>query len=221
MQAKTFRFWLVVGIVLMSILFAPISNGTFATGNTYINDCYENPDLCKDVNTPDAETEPSESASVSMGFWEYIKILVALVFVIALLLFVLKFLNKRNLNYQQNSVIKNIGGMSVGPQKSVQLLLIGNSIYVVGVGENIQLLKEIDSTKDVEQLLKQIEGNHLTSSTTPYIAELFMKLKNKNQPKDISESPNFNDMFNEKIDKLKKERSDEIERWKEQESDKR
>ena len=119
------------GIVWISILFAPISNGTFAASNTFIDDCYENPDLCKQDTSTGAGTESSESASVGMGFWQYIKILVALVFVIGLLLFILKFLNKRNLKYQQNSVIKNIGGTQVGPQKSVQLLSIGNSIYVV------------------------------------------------------------------------------------------
>ncbi len=63
---------------------------------------------------------------------------------LGILIFVLRFLNKRNQNYQQNSVIRNLGGHSVGAQKSVQLLQIGNQIYVVGVGEDVQLLKEID-----------------------------------------------------------------------------
>ena len=217
---KSFRFWLVVGIVWISILFAPISNGTFAASNTFIDDCYENPDLCKQDTSTDAGTETSESASVGMGFWQYIKILVALVFVIGLLLFVLKFLNKRNLKYQQNSIIKNIGGTQVGPQKSVQLLSIGNSIYVVGVGEDVHLLKEIDSAEEIEKLLNQFEGNQSIASTTPYIAELFKKFRKQDQPKNISDSPNFNEMFNKKIGQLKQERSVELERWKEQERDK-
>ena len=158
MQAKkSFRFWLVVGIVCMSVLFAPISNGTFASNNTFIGDCYESPDQCKDTNTSDDDTESSESSSVSMGPWEYIKILLALVFVIGLLLFVLKFLNKRNIKYQQNSVIKNVGGMSVGPQKSVQLLLIGNKIYVVGVGEDSDKAPLDIWRKALENVTPQIE----------------------------------------------------------------
>lgn len=215
---KSFRFWLVVGIVWLSVLFAPISNSTFAmVKDSY--DCIEDPEICLDTTTTGAETDSTESASVSMEFFEYIKILVALVFVIGLLLFVLKFLNKRNSNYQQNSVIKNIGGMSVGPQKSVQLLQIGNSIYIVGVGEDIHLLKELDSAEDVKQLLKQFEGKQSMTTAAPYVVELFKKFRKKEQPKDISESPKFNEMFNEKIGKLKQERSDELERWKEQERD--
>ncbi|MGN7478517.1 flagellar biosynthetic protein FliO [Solibacillus silvestris] len=223
---KSFRFWLAVGIVWMTALFAPISNGTFAMVSNVYENCNENPELCSEENisednTPDAGTESTESASVSIGFWDYIKVLIALVFVLGLLLFILKYLNKRNLNYQQNAVIKNIGGLSVGQQKSVQLLLIGKSVYVVGVGENIQLLKEIDSDEEIEQLLSQVESNQKVVSATPYIAELFKKFSKRSQPGDISDSPKFNDMFNEKIGKIKQQRSDELERWKEQERDER
>lgn len=225
MQAKkSFRIWLVIGIVWLAMLFSPISNGTFAMVSNVYDDCNENPELCSDENISDdnktdAETESTESASVSVG--EYIKIVLALVFVIGLLLVILKFLNKRNLAYQQNTIIKNIGGLSVGQQKSVQLLHIGNRIYVVGVGEDIQLIKEIESADEVEQLLNQIDQNQKMVTTTPYIAELFKKFSKKDQPKDISNSPKFNDMFSEKLDEMKQQRSDELERWKEQERDKR
>ncbi|HEY4623996.1 MAG TPA: flagellar biosynthetic protein FliO [Solibacillus sp.] len=227
MQAKkSFRIWLLAGIVWLTMPFIPISNGTFAMVSNVYDDCNENPELCSDENSSadnktDAETESTESASVSVGVWEYIKIVLALVFVIGLLLVILKFLNKRNLAYQQNTMIKNIGGLSVGQQKSVQLLHIGNRIYVVGVGENIQLIKEIESADEVEQLLDQMNQNQKMVTTTPYIAELFKKFSKKDQPKDISNSPKFNDMFSEKLDEIKQQRSDDLERWKEQERDKR
>ena len=220
MLAKiSFRFWGVIGIIVMSLCIIPNSNGTFASVN-YLDECIENRELCQDDNTSDDETEATDSSSVSMGFWEYIKIVIALVFVLGLLLFVLKFLNKRNLSYQQNSVIRNIGGLSVGPQKSVQLVQISNRIYVLGIGDDINLIKEISAPEDVEQLLAQYGDNQLMGSTTPYIAQLFKKLSKKNQPTNVIESPKFNEMFNERIDKIKQERSEELERWKEQESDK-
>lgn len=223
---KSFRFWLAVGIVLMTALFAPISNGTFAMVSNVYENCNENPELCSEEkiseeNAPDADTEQTDSASVSIGFFDYVKVLIALVFVLGLLLFILKYLNKRNFNYQQNAVIKNIGGLSVGQQKSVQLLLIGKSVYVVGVGDNIQLLKEIDSDEEVDNLLSQIEGSQSMVNTSPYIAQLFKKFSRNERPQDISNSPKFKDLFNEKIGKIKQQRSDELERWKEQERDDR
>ncbi|MBD8035418.1 flagellar biosynthetic protein FliO [Solibacillus sp. A46] len=223
---KSFRFWLAVGIVLMTALFAPISNGTFAMVSNVYENCNENPEVCSEENisednVTDADAESTESASDSIGFLDYIKVLIALVFVLGLLLFILKYLNKRNLNYQQNAVVKNIGGLSVGQQKSVQLLLIGKNVYVVGVGDNIQLLKEIDSEEEIEQLLSQTESNQTMMNTSPYIAELFRKFSKKNRPEDVSNSPKFNDMFNEKIGEIKKQRSNELERWKERERDER
>lgn len=220
MLAKiSIRFWVVIGIIMMSLCITPNSNGTFAAVK-YADDCVEKPQSCQDENTTDDETATAESSSVSMGIWEYIKILIALVFVIGLLLFVLKFLNKRNLSYQQNAVIRNIGGMSVGPQKSVQIVLISNRVYVLGIGENIQLLKEISTPEEVEQLLAQFGDNQLNGSTMPYIAELFKKFSKKNQPTNVTESPKFNEMFNERIEEIKQERSKGLERWKEQENDK-
>lgn len=223
---KSFRFWLAVGIVWMTALFAPISNGTFAMVSNVYENCKENPELCSEENiseenTPDADAEQTDSASVSIGFFDYVKVLIALVFVLGLLLFILKYLNKRNFNYQQNAVIKNIGGLSVGQQKSVQLLLIGKSVYVVGVGDNIQLLKEIESDEEIDHLLSQIESNQSMVNTSPYIAQLIKKFSQKERPQDISKSPKFNDLFNEKIGKIKQQRSDELERWKEQERDDR
>ncbi|MEK4424439.1 flagellar biosynthetic protein FliO [Solibacillus sp. FSL K6-1523] len=220
MLAKlSFRYWIVIGIIVMSLSIIPSSDGTFASVK-FLDDCMENPKSCQEDNTSDDETEATDSSSVSMGFWEYIKILIALVFVLGLLLFVLKFLNKRNLSYQQNSVIRNIGGLSVGPQKSVQLVQISNKVYVLGIGEDIHLIKEISAPEDVEQLLAQYGDNQLNGSATPYIVELFKKFSKKNQPTNVTESPKFNEMFNERIDKIKQERSEELERWKEQENDK-
>lgn len=179
MLAKlSFRYWIVIGIIVMSLSIIPSSDGTFASVK-FLDDCMENPKSCQEDNTSDDETEATDSSSVSMGFWEYIKILIALVFVLGLLLFVLKFLNKRNLSYQQNSVIRNIGGLSVGPQKSVQLVQISNKVYVLGIGEDIHLIKEISAPEDVEQLLAQYGDNQLNGSATPYIVELFKKFSKK------------------------------------------
>lgn len=220
---KSLRKAMVFALLVVLALFVPTQSLVSASiGTEMIGDreeCLKNPNLCQETNTPDAETDQTESASVSMGPWEYIKILLSLVFVLGLLIVVLKFLNKRNVNYQQNSIVQNIGGLSVGAQKSVQLLHIGNSLYVVGVGEDIHLLKEIASPEEVEQILNYYNNKQANASTSPYIAELFSKLKSNKQ--DVSENPKFNAMFNDRINEIKQQRSEELERWKEQENDKR
>ena len=43
--------------------------------------------------------------------------------------------------------MQNLGGVGVSQGKSVQLLQVGNSLFLVGVGEDITLLKEIDGSR--------------------------------------------------------------------------
>ena len=184
-----------------------------------ISDEYlDNPDSRIESNETDADTTTSESASVSIGAWEYIKVFLALLFVLGLLLFVLRFLNKRNMNYQQNSMIQNLGGQSLGAQKSVQLLQIGNKIYIVGVGEDVQLLQVISDPEEIEHILALYHEKVGNPAISPHIFELFGKFRGKSP---VEKTPaNFSDILDKRLSQIKQERSDELERWKEKESDK-
>ncbi|KGR86426.1 flagellar biosynthetic protein FliO [Lysinibacillus odysseyi] len=212
---KSFYLRMVFVLLLPFVVLTQVAPASYAM----ISDEYlENPDRNIESNETDADTTISDSASVSMGAWEYIKIFLALLFVLGLLLFVLRFLNKRNLNYQQNSMIQNLGGQSVGAQKSVQLLQIGNKLYIVGVGENVQLLQVITDPEEIEGILALYNEKLGNTTASPYIAELFNKFRAKGtaekQPADFSE------LLDKRLSQIKQQRSDELESWKEKENDK-
>ena len=189
------------------------------TSYAMIDDEYFNNSPSNVDSETDADTANSDSASVSVGLWEYIKVLLSLVLVLGILIFVLRFLNKRNQNYQQNSVIRNLGGHSVGAQKSVQLLHIGNQIYVVGVGEDVQLLQVISDPQEIEQMIALYNEKYSHTSTSPYVAELFAKFKTKRSSE--TQSEDFSNILDKRLSEIKQERSDELGRWKEKENDKR
>ncbi|MEO4053511.1 flagellar biosynthetic protein FliO [Solibacillus sp. CAU 1738] len=212
---RSLQIWVVFTLLVLIAVVVPTE--AYASQNGYVNECIKDTTLCGNSAPTDAEADNTESASVSMGPWEYIKILLALIFVLALLIGVLKFLNKRNLNYQQNSIVRNIGGLSVGAQKSVQLLHIGNHLYVIGVGEDVQLIKEITNPAEIEQILAYYNDKHTSVGTAPYITELFKKKSTKKVEK---QTLNFGNMLDQRLSEIKKERSDELERWKEKENDK-
>lgn len=214
--------WMVFVLLFVMNLAIPTHFVDASQGNKMITDCLENENNCEGNDKTDAETQDTKSASGSVGILDYIKILLSLVFVIGLLIAVLKFLNKRNLNYQQSSVIRNIGGLSVGAQKSVQLLHIGNRLYVVGVGEDVRLLNEITDPNEIEQIFKIYNDKQSNTSTAPYIAELFAKFKTKRASVDEQQNgQGFSDILDKRLSEIKKERSDELERWKEKENDKK
>ncbi|OMI08285.1 flagella biosynthesis protein FliZ [Bacillus swezeyi] len=103
------------------------------------------------------ETE-SDPPSPSVSIFDFVKMIGALLFVIFLIYALVKFMNKRNRLLKPFQYVENIGGTSLGQNKSVQLIKVGNRVLVVGVGENIQLLKEIDDEKEYEDILAQHEA---------------------------------------------------------------
>ena len=189
------------------------------TSYAMIDDEYFNNSPSNVDSETDADTANSDSASVGVGLWEYIKVLLSLVLVLGILIFVLRFLNKRNQNYQQNSIIRNLGGHSVGAQKSVQLLHIGNQIYVVGVGEDVQLLQVISDPQEIERMIALYNEKYSHTSTSPYVTELFAKFKTKRSSE--TQSEDFSNILDKRLSEIKQERSDELGRWKEKENDKR
>ena len=207
---RMFFVYLLIFAVLIQV--APTSYAMI--DDEYFNNSPSNVD-----SETDADTANSDSASVSVGLWEYIKVLLSFVLVLGMLIFVLRFLNKRNQNYQQNSIIRNLGGHSVGAQKSVQLLHIGNQIYVVGVGEDVQLLQVISDSKEIEQMIALYNEKYSYTSTSPYVVELFAKFKTKRSSE--TQSEDFSEILDKRLSEIKQERSDELGRWKEKESDKR
>ena len=128
--------------------------------------------------TPEENTsQVSETNGVSITAWDYVKMIFALLFVIALLYGLLRFLNKRNRSFQHNQLIQNLGGVGVGQGKSVQLMQVGNSLFLVGIGENINLLKEITDPQEIEELTKIYEDKLGSGQTLPYVMEVMNKWK--------------------------------------------
>ncbi|MDA1475529.1 flagella biosynthesis regulatory protein FliZ [Bacillus changyiensis] len=102
------------------------------------------------------ETE-TETPSSSVTIFDFVKMIGALLFVIFLIYALVKFMNKRNRLLKPFQSVENIGGTSLGQNKSVQLIKVGKRVLVVGVGDNIQLLKEIEDQQECDELLTQHE----------------------------------------------------------------
>ena len=201
----------------------PTPTSVYADADTNsVTDCIKDPEACNgDTTDPAAKQETTVTAAGDISAWEYIKMVLALIFVVALFYGLMKFLNKRNLNFQRNQMVQNLGGLSLGAQKSVQLLQVGKTLYLVGVGEDVQLLREITDPEEVEALLALYNERQEFAATSPYIAEVFSKFKRKDSAKVQNERKAgfIWQSIRKKLSEIKQERSDEIERWKQKEKD--
>lgn len=165
----------------------------------------------------------TDKSGVSLNAWDYIKMVFALLFVIFLLYGLLRFVNSRNRSFQHNQLIQNLGGAGVGQGKSIQLMQVGNTLYLVGIGEDITLLKEITDPEEIEKLTKIYENKLDNGKTVPYISEIYNRLKENVSSKAKSnekKAPSFNETFQKRLQEIKKDRSEVLEDWKTKEREK-
>ncbi|GKV67810.1 flagellar biosynthetic protein FliZ [Sporosarcina sp. NCCP-2716] len=156
---------------------------------------------------PASEEPPAAAPGVGLSFWDYLKTGLALLFVIALIYGMVKVVNTRNRITRHGKLMKNMGGLSLGQQKSIQLVQIGERYYLVGVGEDVRLLKELTDSDEIAALTAYYADEEEGGQHSPILA-LLDRLKNaKRNPYQEQESPaDFGDVFKTKLAEIENER---------------
>lgn len=156
---KSNTFLLTILVVLL--LIAPFSLPVYANS---VLDCLENEADCEEEQTNVNESaDETDDANVAGGetfqstslVFSILKMIIALLFVLSLIYGIVLILRKRNRLLEQNDIIENFGGITVGPNKSIQLIRIGSHVYAVGVGDHVDLMLEITEPEVIEALLEK------------------------------------------------------------------
>lgn len=202
-------FGIILALFAVFLITAPEKG--FASQKNVTDEYLQNPELYKGDSTA-----AGGGAAVGLTPWDYIKMFLALLFVLVLLVWVLKFINKKSIRFQQNNMVRNLGGISLGSQKSVQILQIGDRLYIVGVGENVELIKEISDREEIDKLLSYYNEKQAISTAPPYVIELLKKWKGKSKKEDNNNGdPDFGNLLNQRLSEIQKVRRDNLEKWKE------
>jgi flagellar protein FliO/FliZ len=190
--------------------------------NTSVKDCIENPENCKET-TPAVEEGTGSNAStngeVGITVWDVFKMILATIFVVALLYIILKFINKKNRSYQSTQLVENLGGTSLGTNRSVQIVKIGNRLLIVGVGENIQLLKEIDDSEEYHQIISDY-NNRMEQLVQPSDIVTKVLQRTKKSSTSVTEGNHFQSLLKNQLDEIKKGRKKLYEEMEKKGSDK-
>lgn len=189
-----------------------------------VEECIKNPEKCEEPGgAVKAPQEDSGNESFSIGFFEMVKMVAALVFVIGLLYFLLKFINKKSQSYQQNRLVQNLGGTALGGNRSIQIVKAGKRLLVLGVGEEVRLLKEITDEQEQKEILnqfnEQLEGStqpaDIVSKLTSSIKGMLDSRNNKN------DSAPFQIQFKNEMDKVNQQRKSILQELQGKEHDKK
>src|SRR5206468_13085955 len=112
------------------------------------------------------------------------KVIFFLLLIIGIFYYIMKFIAKKSRMTPGRS-IRSLGGVALGPNKSIQVVEIGKSLYIVGVGQEVQLLEKIDNEAEVAYLTEMMtSGPAIPGAGFETIGGLIRKLRSKRQPEE-------------------------------------
>ncbi|WEG11231.1 flagellar biosynthetic protein FliO [Pullulanibacillus sp. KACC 23026] len=107
------------------------------------------------TQAPSTQTADHQSSSI---FPLFLKFIVSFIVVIGLLFLALRYLTKRDKSLQSSGPIISLGGQSLGNNRSLQVLLIGQTIYIIGVGDTVTLIRSVSQGEEYQNLLESYES---------------------------------------------------------------
>ncbi|THF81255.1 flagellar biosynthetic protein FliO [Cohnella fermenti] len=123
----------------------------------------------------------SENDFADVTGLDMLRILLVLALIVGLIVFLLRYIGKKNRGWWSNRSLRSLGGVAVGTNKSLQIVEWNGRIYVLGVGENVTLLEVIADEATVTALLAEYESTGASAEAS--IPAWLKRLGNRNSPK--------------------------------------
>ncbi|HEY0828392.1 MAG TPA: flagellar biosynthetic protein FliO [Bacilli bacterium] len=168
----------------------------------------------RNIDSPFGKTREGASYTTNLVY-----VILVLILIIGMILILVKFLAKKNKSWMANRAVRLLGGVNLGQNKAVQIIETGHSIYLVGVGENVQLIDKIDDPEEVAFILNTINTNDQSFKFTETLQSLQMPKwvkrvirSDKREEEETDANLSFQDIFQSKIKQLtnRKKRVEEI-----------
>ncbi len=198
-------------LLLLFIVLVGAGTSVHAEQLNSVKDCIEHPESCSEKDQASkqdkADHNQNDVSTVGLTAWDFAKMIFATLFVIALLYFLLKFINKKSHGYKESQIIQNIGGTSLGANRSVQMVKVGERVLIIGVGENIQLLKEIEDEEEARQIILDYNNKmEQLMSPSDIVTKLIKRTSTLNNKKNEKENSAFPSILKKQLDTITKER---------------
>ena len=117
----------------------------------------------------------------------------------------IKFLALKQRKLQPNQAVRLMGGTPLGNNKSLQLVKVGGQVYLIGVGDQVTLIKEFTSPEEIDSIESSLdldkEQTLLPNSITNLIKDKMAKRTDDSEPTKFNLS--FEKLFNQSLSKQK------------------
>jgi len=111
--------------------------------------------------------------------------------ILVLIYALIKFLALKQKKMQPNQAISMIGGTSLGTNKSLQLVKVGGTVYLIGVADQITLIKEISNKEEIKLIENDMDRQ------PAFFSNSWLGLRKKNSSK--KETGKFEQLFNQSL----------------------
>ena len=163
---------------------------------------------------PEGMTDVKEKEEISKVTTTEDKSLVVILFklifytllILVMIYGLIKFLAVRQKKFQPNQAVKLMGGTPLGNNKSLQLVKVGEKVYLIGVGDQVTLIKEFSESDEINSIETDLE-NQSTLFTSP-LATISTSIVNFSKEKlskrnETKTNLSFENLFKQSLNKQK------------------
>lgn len=140
-----------------------------------------------------------------------VTVIAVLILIIGLIVLLIRFLAHKNNSWFSARSIRHLGGVGLGQNKSVQMVKIGNSLYVLGVGEDVRLLEKIDEQSEIDAIFQSLNSAPTISGKglLSYLSKSLSFRRQRSLPLDDrnhSAASSFQEIFHNKMQRVSEQR---------------
>jgi flagellar protein FliO/FliZ len=192
-QIKSFIALIIIMAVLSGLTF-PVS----ASAEPNVADWLQE-DGAEPQRAPDTVEAVAVQEEQSL-FGIIIKLVFYTLLILVMIYGLIKFLAIRQQKFQPNQAVKLMGGTPLGNNKSLQLVKVGNQVLLIGVGDQVTLIKEFTNAEEIgiDTLPPEKAAPGFTNSLSklPQWKKAFGEARG-------SKTGQFEELFNESLEKQK------------------
>lgn len=179
------------------IIFLSLGSVVYANDDAPVSEMF---DMLEDKDSTSLNQGISNDPSPSLGGL-LLRTVVVLGIIVGLIYFLSKWISKKTQSFEINQYMSIKAGINLGQNKSLRLVKIGSSYYLLGIGNDVRLLKEFsseDEIADIESFQSEKENAaNVYSNSVQSLLALFSK-------KDREEDRSFQTQLEDRLSDLRR-----------------
>ncbi len=183
--------------LLMAVLFyAVMAVPMTAEASPNVVEWLNNEEPAEKAPVEDVENAPVKEKSLA-GI--IVQLILYTLLIVAMIYGLIKFLAARQKNLQPNQAVKLMGGTPLGNNKSLQIVKIGGQMYLLGIGDEVTLIKEFSDAAEISSIEKDFDQQQpaLSKSLFDLTKKKIAGYSKKSQKK------GFDQLFKQSLNKQK------------------